>query len=126
MCECYNLDTLVYDYERKHNVVVNETFMLRTKWGNYGYVYNSLPASLLTTPGFIVIVAAFFPVDFGVGVAVVEVEAEGGVAVAVVVGGVDGVVVEVVEDVVVDVVVVVVDVVFSIASMYFNIKPRAT
>jgi len=116
--------------------------MLRTKWGNYGYVYNSLPASLLTTPGFIVIVAAFFPVDFGVGVAVVEVETEGGVAVevvvggvddvvvevvdGVVVGGVDGVVVEVVEDVVVDVVVVVVDVVVSIASMYFNIKPRAT
>ena len=53
-----------------------------------------------------------------------DVEADEGVDVEVVVGGVDGVVVEVVVDVVVDAVVVVVDVVVCIASRYFNIKPR--
>ena len=45
-----------------------------------------------------------------------DVEADEGVDVEVVVGGVDGVVV--------DAVVVVVDVVVCIASRYFNIKPR--
>ena len=54
----------------------------------------------------------------------VDVEADEGVDVEVVVGGVDGVVVDVVVVVVVDAVVVVVDVVVCIASRYFNIKPR--